>query len=76
MFFLTGFWVAWAQQTGVRCQAMVDEAKKTTLADLWPVLETALKVVGGFVLLAQGNVLVLMGVGWFFYKKRQAAAQA
>jgi hypothetical protein len=52
-------------------QAMLDEAKKTTLKDVLPVARTAAMVAGGFALLAYGNVLSIMAVGWWFYKRRQ-----
>jgi len=49
---------------------MVSEAKKTTLKDVTPVLMTAVKVAGGFFLLAQGNLLLIGGLAWMYYKNK------
>jgi len=55
-------------------RAMVGEAKKTTFADLVPLLTTAAKVAGGLFVLANGNVLVLLGIAWYWNKNRKANA--
>jgi cation-transporting ATPase 13A1 len=52
---------------------MVTEARRTTWADVLPVFMTLGKVVAGFVVLANGNILVVGGLGWYYYKNRQAA---
>jgi len=56
--------------------AMVAEAKRTTWKDVLPVFETLGKVVVGCVVLANGNVLMLGGIAWYYYKKRQEANTA
>ena len=47
--------------------AMMQEAKKTTLMDLAPVLMTLLKVVGVVAILGTGNI-VLAGAAFYFYR--------
>ncbi|KAJ1455667.1 hypothetical protein M885DRAFT_463980 [Pelagophyceae sp. CCMP2097] len=47
--------------------AMLREAKTTTLADVRPVAVTALKVAAGVALLAQGN-LIMLGLAFYFYR--------
>lgn len=54
--------------------AMLTEAKKTTFADILPILMTAGKVAGGLVILANGNILVIGGIGYYYYKQRQSNA--
>jgi cation-transporting ATPase 13A1 len=50
---------------------MLDEAKRTTAADLLPVLMTALKIVGVVVILGTGNIL-LMGAAFWMWRKSKA----
>lgn len=50
--------------------AMIGEAKKTTTKDLVPIVSTAAKVAGGFILLAYGNVLLLGMVGYWYYTQQ------
>ena len=57
--------------------AMVESAKTTTLKDVLPVAKSAGMVAGGLFVLANGNILVLGGLGWMYYnrkKKEEAAA--
>lgn len=54
-------------------KAMLDEAKATTVADLIPVIMTLVKVCVGFAVFASGNILLWLGVGWYFWKRRQTA---
>merc|ERR1711924_586263 len=53
--------------------AMLDSAKRTSMADLMPMFKTLGKVVLGLVVLSTGNILILGGIGWWYYKKRQSA---
>jgi len=48
--------------------AMIDNAKRTTISDLKPILMTLLKVVGGVILLGSGNILLWIGA---FYAYRR-----
>ena len=52
-------------------KAMLDEAKATTVADLIPVIMTLVKVCVGFAVFASGNILLWLGVGWYFWKRRR-----
>jgi cation-transporting ATPase 13A1 len=51
--------------------AMVAEAKRTTLKDIQPVVMTAAKVAGGFLLLTYGNILHFCLLGWLYYNYRK-----
>ena len=60
-------------------KAMSDEARKTTLKDLFPVVQTAVMVVGGVFLLSSGNILLWGGAYYYYqyvWKKKPAAAAA
>ena len=59
------------QQTLQIFRAMIDEARRTTLADLLPMLYTLFKVVGGLALLGTGNPLLWFAAFWI-YRKRNA----
>lgn len=50
--------------------AMMEEARKTTLADLMPILTTLFKVVAGIAVLAQGNLLTI-GLAYMGYRNWQ-----
>ena len=52
-------------------KAMIDEAKKTTAADVKPIALTALKVAGGLFVLATGNIILLLGIGYYFYGRKK-----
>ena len=54
-------------------KAQVDEARKTTLKDVEPVIMTFAKVVGGCLLLAQGNILVV-GAAVYLYRQHSKAS--
>jgi manganese-transporting P-type ATPase len=54
--------------------AMVAEAKKTTFADIVPILTTAGKVAGGLFVLANGNILVIGGIAYYYYQQRKKNA--
>lgn len=56
--------------------AMMEEAKKTTLQDLVPVLMTAIKIVAGVAILGTGNVLLMGGAGWYWWKSRKSEGAA
>ena len=49
-------------------RAMMDEASKTSLKDLYPVLMTLLKIIGGVLLLGTGNIL-LWGLTYYVYRQ-------
>eukprot|EP00616_Rhizochromulina_sp_CCMP1243_P017602 CAMPEP_0119000990 /NCGR_PEP_ID=MMETSP1173-20130426/64353_1 /TAXON_ID=1034831 /ORGANISM="Rhizochromulina marina cf, Strain CCMP1243" /LENGTH=1550 /DNA_ID=CAMNT_0006952493 /DNA_START=19 /DNA_END=4671 /DNA_ORIENTATION=+ len=55
--------------------AMVTEAKKTTWKDLVPVVSTAGKVAVGFAILATGNILLLGGIGYWYYMQKKKREQ-
>jgi len=57
-------------------RAMAEDARKTTLADVMPLLKTALKVAGGTLLLVQGNLLVLGAAFYYYRQTTNAAAKA
>jgi cation-transporting ATPase 13A1 len=54
-------------------KAMLDEARRTTIADVVPIFMTLLKVAGVVLVLGSGNILIMGGAAWWFYKRRQAA---
>merc|ERR1711871_519373 len=49
-------------------RAMMDEASKTSLKDLYPVLMTLLKIIGGVLLSGTGNIL-LWGLTYYVYRQ-------
>ncbi|GAB5364809.1 hypothetical protein AAMO2058_001002200 [Amorphochlora amoebiformis] len=49
-------------------KAMIDNAKKTTLKDLKPIVMTAAKVVGGVLLLGTGNIILWIGA-FYVYRR-------
>jgi len=53
--------------------AMLESAKRTTFKDLAPMFWTLGKVLLGLVVLGTGNILVLGGLGYWWYKRRQNA---
>ena len=57
--------------------AAMNEAKKTSFADVLPIIKTCAMVVGGVAFLAYGNLLVGGLLYWQYrsYKNRQAAAE-
>jgi len=55
--------------------AMITEAKKTTWKDLIPVIATAGKVAAGFAILATGNILLLGGIGYWYYMQKKKREQ-
>jgi len=52
-------------------RATVEEARKTTWADVLPVLKTAGKVAAGLVLLGTGNILMIGLAGYWYYRYTQ-----
>lgn len=54
--------------------AIMSEASKTTVNDLYPILLTAAKVAGVIVLLGTGNILLIGGAIWWYrsYSAKQA----
>eukprot|EP00463_Aulacantha_scolymantha_P006186 TRINITY_DN7753_c0_g1_i1.p1 TRINITY_DN7753_c0_g1~~TRINITY_DN7753_c0_g1_i1.p1 ORF type:complete len:179 (+),score=15.62 TRINITY_DN7753_c0_g1_i1:142-678(+) len=52
---------------------VLQQAKSTSLKDLWPVVKTALKVLLGVGLLASQNIPIILAVGllWRQYSKRK-----
>lgn len=61
------------------CKAMIDEARKTTVMDLVPILKTAGKVVAAILLLGTGNIIMIGMAIWYYrsWSARQPAqAQA
>lgn len=52
-------------------KAMLDEAKALTLADAAPAIGSLLKVLGVFLLLGTGNILII-GMAFWMYKKHTA----
>ncbi len=55
-------------------RAQVDEFRRPTLKDLEPLITTFLKVVGGCLLLAQGNLLVI-GAAVYVYRQYSKAQE-
>ena len=57
--------------------AMMNEARSTSMKDVTPILTTLAKIIGGVLVLGTGNILLAIG-GWWYYsryqKKQQAAA--
>lgn len=51
--------------------AMLDEAKKTTVTDLAPVVGSLFKVIAGMTIFATGNILLWAGIGYIYWKRRQ-----
>ena len=47
-------------------QATIDEAKKTTWKDIFPVIKTAGLIAGGLMLLGTGNILFIGGAIYFY----------
>ena len=56
--------------------AIITEAKKTTMKDVYPILMTAAKVGAVIGLLSTGNIILMGGAFWWYrsYTQRQAAA--
>jgi len=57
-------------------EAMMDEAKQTTLLDMLPALQSLGKVVGVLVMLSTGNLFVMGGAYWVYKKYKAANANA
>jgi len=55
-------------------RAQLDEFRRTTLKDLEPLITTFLKVAGGCLLLAQGNLLVI-GAAVYVYRQYSKAQE-
>jgi hypothetical protein len=51
------------------------QARETKLKDFAGVGMTFAKVVGGLAIFFSGNLMIWIGAGWFWWKRRQAAAQ-
>lgn len=56
--------------------AMWEEARKTTAADLLPVMKTALMIVAGVFILGTGNVLLMAAAGYYWWKSRQSSGDS
>lgn len=58
--------------------AIMVEARKTTMADVWPILMTAAKIAGVILVLGTGNLLLAGAAYWWYrnYSQRQQQQQA
>jgi len=56
--------------------AMASEAKKTSLADIMPIVNTLVKIGGGLLVFLSGNPIVWVGAFYFYRKYRASNDQA
>ena len=57
-------------------RAQLAEGKKTTFADVQPILATALKVAAGTFLLVNGNLVLICACAYFYNQYSKANAKA